>query len=457
MKLWTLSTLCAASLLILSGCVSSPKPAEEVKVDNTLPIISLTQNGVIVDMKTIAFEWSSIKDPRVEGIYVYKQVLSNEKDSSLDYYHTIKNRFTTHYLDQNVDPDSKYNYAFKTFSKDSEGLESRLYSVNSLPVLSSVTWIHSITGMPRSSKIIWRPHSNNRVESYIIERKTLEDEKWNELATVKGRLNAEYIDENLNDNYVYMYRIRVLTYDDILSTPSQIVKVVTKPLPKSILNIRTTRNLPKKIKIDWNASTQKDFSLYYLYKSDSIDGSYELIATLHNNTFIDEIDEDGKSYFYRVSVVDKDGLESEHEKLTIQGMSLPKPSAPAMIEAKLVKSSIEIVWSKVDQRTVSYNVVKTQKKGWFDETSEEFKGIKSKQFIDKNIEADSTYSYVVYSVDTNGIKSQPSIKVKVETPESSEIESAPASEEKETVNVSPNSDETQEILSPVEDLNLNEI
>jgi PBP1b-binding outer membrane lipoprotein LpoB len=73
MKLWTLSTLCTASLLILSGCATSPTPPQELKIDPSLPKVSLTQNGVIVDMKTVAFEWSSIKDPRVEGVYVYKQ------------------------------------------------------------------------------------------------------------------------------------------------------------------------------------------------------------------------------------------------------------------------------------------------------------------------------------------------------------------------------------------------
>jgi uncharacterized protein len=457
MKLWTLSTLCAASLLIISGCATTPKPTEEVKVDSTLPMVKLTQNGVIVDMKTVAFEWNSVNDPRVEGVYVYKQSFNPEKESALEYYATINNRFQTHYLDQNVEPDTKYNYSFRTFSKDAEGVESKVVAVNTLPVLTSVSWIHSITGMPRSAKIIWRPHSNNRVKSYIIERKTLEDEKWDEIGTIKGRLNAEYIDQELKDNYVYMYRIRAHTYDGITSTPSEIVKVVTKALPQTITNIHATKNLPKKIKLEWDPSTEEDFERYYVYRSESVDGSYTLVAKLYNNRFVDVLEEDGKSYFYRVSAVDKDGLESEHERSSIQGMSLIRPNAPAIVEAKLVGSNIEIVWSKIDNRTTSYVVAKTHQRGWFDKTREDYEGITTQRFIDKNVVANSKYSYVVYSVDKNGIKSKPSIEVKIETPESNEIESAPVQKAQKEVKSVPKSAKTEEILSPIEDIDINEL
>ena len=73
MKSWTLAIYYTVSILILSGCVSSkPTPKEETIVDETLPIVKLTKMGTIVDMKTIALEWKSIEDPRVRGIYIYR-------------------------------------------------------------------------------------------------------------------------------------------------------------------------------------------------------------------------------------------------------------------------------------------------------------------------------------------------------------------------------------------------
>jgi len=461
MKLWTLATSLTVSLLILSGCTgSTPKPAdkENAVIDASLPLVVLTQKGTIVGMKSVAFEWQSITDPKVKGIYVYKNKEAEDGSSELAYYHTIKSRFSTHYVDTGVKPDTRYTYAFKTFSQDAEGNMGKNVIVNTLPVIASVSWIHSITGMPRVAKIIWRPHPNESVKAYIIERKTVEDEEWRQLETIKGRLNAEYIDEGLQDNFVYMYRIRALTYNGIISTPSVIVKVVTKALPKPITNLTATRNLPHKIALNWDLSTQEDFALYYLYRSEDLQSGYELIAKLHNNTFADKIQENGKTYFYRVSAVDKDGLESKHSKGSVSGMTLSRPEAPAIVEAKRVNENIEIHWSKTDPRSVSFTVLRTHKKGWFDATTKEFRGLQTNKFIDKDIEADSTYSYVVYSVDENGIKSDESVTVKIVIPESDEIiqakeEKVDASEVVETPKESVVVQE-ENLVVPSEDLDL---
>ncbi len=48
----------------------------------------------------------------------------------------------------------------------------------------------------------------------------------------KGRLQAEFIDANLDDNVIYNYKVTAVTFDNINSMPSQIVKAQTKPLPK---------------------------------------------------------------------------------------------------------------------------------------------------------------------------------------------------------------------------------
>ena len=457
MKLSILTTLCAASLLLLSGCAEiTPTPKEKVVVDSTLPTVSLTKNGIITDMKTVAFEWKSITDPRVEGIYVYKKSPENKDSKELEYYDTIDTRYSTHYVDRVVEPDTKYSYAFRVFAKEAQGVNSKVFVVNTLPVLQSVSWIHSIGGLPRIAKIIWRPHVSERVASYIIERKTFEDKEWHQIDELSGRLNAEYIDTGLADNNVYMYRIRVKTYDGIISTPSQIVKSVTKPLPKSVQKIEATKNLPKEIRIKWAASTQKDFNRYYLYRAEDIDGSYELIAKLYNPKFTDKIEEDGKAYFYRVSVVDKDGLESEHDKNTVMGMTLAKPNAPAVVEAKLNGSKIELKWGQSDPRTKSYIVVKKSKKGWFDEVKKEYKGITKSTFVDSDIKADTLYTYTIYSVDVNGIVSEPSIEVQIKTPESKEIIEAPKAKQSEKPVAAPQTSSSSETtVAPAADLDLN--
>ncbi len=458
MNLWKVTTFYTVSILIFSGCISStPTPKEETTIDSTLPVLTLTKHGTFVDMKAIGFEWKSITDPRVEGIYVYKASPDKEKGlGNVEYFKTLKGRFSTHYIDSDVVPNTTYRYSFKTFSKDAESKESKVITISSKKILDSVSWIHSETGMPRTAKIIWRPHSNEIVESYILERNTLEDEEWEELAEIDGRLSAEYIDENLKDNYVYKYRLRAKTYNDIISSPSATVKVITKALPMGVSGIVATTNLPKKIKVTWDASSAKDFDLYYVYRAKKIDGKYELVATLHNPVFEDEnIQEDGKSYFYRVSVVDKDGLESEHEAVSVQGMSLIKLHPPAVFNASLDANKIEIVWGRTDPRTRSYIIRRTQQKGWFDKTVEEYKNLTDKRFVDNHIVDNATYTYVIYAVDENGIVSKPSIEINLKTKESDTVIDA----QKAPVDENPNANKvsqknTSGVVTATEDLDM---
>jgi len=415
MKLWTLTTFLTVLTLTFSGCIgTTPKPKDSDVVDSTLPIIKLTKNGVFSDMTAVGFEWNSIKDARVKGIYVYKQTLGKEATEH-KYHDTIKSRFVTHYVDSDVEPQTQYSYYFKTFSKDNESGPSQETIVDTLPILDSVSWIHVVQNMPKSAKIIWRPHSNQIVKSYILERKTLAEDKWDKLATIKGRLNAEYIDSELKDNHVYKYRIKVETYNGITSNPSSEVKVVTKALPKHLEDIIASKNLPKKIQLTWLETKKVDFMHYNVYRSENIDGSYDLITSTKANEYIDDIEEDGKNYFYRVSVVDKDELESNHNEKSVHGKTLPKPVTPSLVGAKMVGDNLEISWSTTDERVKSHIVTKRVKKGWFASAGEEFVDIKGNTFVDTAIEPKSTYFYTVYGVDQFSIKSEPSIEVKFTT------------------------------------------
>ncbi|MDB2562843.1 hypothetical protein N9X61_04490 [Sulfurimonas sp.] len=414
MKLWNLTTFLTVSILTFSGCVDkSPKP--KAVVDSTLATITLTKNGTFTDMKAVGFEWNSIKDdPRIEGVYVYKKVVDS-KEKLNAFYDTLNNRFITHYLDENVKPNTEYSYVFKTFTKEAESVPSREILVKTLPILNSVTWIHVVQEMPRSAKIIWRPHTNQIVENYIIERKTLADDKWKDLALVKGRLNAEYIDMDLKDSHVYKYRIRAVTYNDITSKPSKEVKVLTKALPISIDNIIASSDLPRKINLTWEQTKIPDFLHYRIYRASSLDGSYREIMRTKSIEFIDNIDEDGKDYFYRVSVIDKDHLESRHDLKSVHGKTLSKPLAPSLVAVKMLGNNLEIQWKSTSQRVKSYIVEKTIKKSWIDSQTEEFVDIKGKNFVDTKVEPKTTYYYKVYSVDAFSIKSEPSMEVKFET------------------------------------------
>lgn len=464
MKLWTLTTLYAASLLIFSGCGGSvPVPKKETIIDTTLPTVELTANGTIVDTSSIALEWKAISDQRVEGVYIYRTVVGASDNRKDAYYDTVPSRFSTHYVDTNIEPNTRYSYYFKTYSVKAESQKSPSTIIASLPELESVVWIHSIQGMPKSAKIIWRPHANEKVKSYIIQRRTLASDKWLDIATVDGRLSAEYIDEELNDNFTYIYRIRVKTFDGIISKPSQEVTVLTKELPGEITQIVASIDKPKKIEIHWRGSEAKDFLLYRVYRSNSINGSYELLAETKANSFVDSIKEDGAEYFYRVSVVDRDKLESINSNHTALGRTLVKPATPSLAEAKFANGQVKLSWISTDSRAKSYMVQKKFSKGFLESSIEDFQNIKGNQFVDSNVQYDKTYYYTIFAVDANGIKSEPSMEIKMTIDDKTMVPKtrAPAKQQSVEQEMQPRSVPTapapntpvEEVIVPMQDFN----
>jgi fibronectin type 3 domain-containing protein len=407
----TLST--AFVLSLFSGCAQQqPKPEEKKQLtDPTLPVVQI--NGHISDMRAVAFEWQKVKDPRVAGFNVYRN-LADDETGKLKHIDTVESHYVTHYLDEEVKPDKRYNYRFTTFNAEgAESHGSETVTVTTLPVIASVSFFASIDNMPRSAKLIWRPHTNPKVKGYRIERKRLEEPEWTTVDNVNGRLSAEFIDTGLKDNGIYKYRLRAITYDKIVSTPSEIVTVTTKPLPTPVENIAATRDLPKKIVLTWAPHSVKDFDYYKIYRNDDADGTYDYHVKTRDTRFEDTVEEDGKVYFYKIAAVDKDGLESQLNPVPNQGSTLIKPMSPVMTKAFYSDNSFRLHWQNSDARTVSYTVIKTTHQSWINKSVQEIVGVKQTQFTDIEIAPDTRYEYQVVAVDEYGIASEPTEAVEL--------------------------------------------
>ncbi|MDP2850285.1 MAG: hypothetical protein Q8O20_04350 [Sulfuricurvum sp.] len=402
---YALSASLVLSLFSFSGCVPQPVAPKAVTIDSTLPTPSL--NGFIADITSIAFEWKPLEDPRVSGYYVYRNTPGAE-DQKLQRIATIDSRFATHFVDSDLKPGSEYQYRFSAITKEgSESVASETMLVATQPMIAPISFFQSVGNMPRSAKLLWRPHPNGKINGYVIERQEATDQKWVAIATITGRLNAEYIDRDLKDSQVYHYRIKATTFDKLTTEPSEVSKVITKPLPPEIRNITSTNNLPRAITLGWEASTISDLSHYNIYRSSTPNGSFEYHVKLESTSFTDTITEDGKFYFYKITAVDKDGLESLQSSVATQGSTLSKPQTPIAYEGKVVNKTAELQWKNSDPRTVSYTVVKTTKTSWITRESIDINNITETTFRDSDIKPDTGYLYEILSVDKNGIRSLP--------------------------------------------------
>jgi len=393
------------ALSLFSGCAPKPTPEKQISVDPSLPVPSL--NGSLSDINTIAFEWKAISDPNVSGYSIYRSTPA-ESNQTLSRIATINSRFATHYVDEKLTPNTQYLYRFTSTGKENiESNGSEMMTVATLPMIAPVSFFQSVGNMPRSAKLLWRPHPNTRINGYIIDRLNVNDQKWAEIKTIDGRLNAEYIDGDLKDGQVYYYRVRAITFDKLSTEPSETAKLVTKPLPPEIKNITATTNLPKAIALKWEPSTLQDLSHYNIYRAASSDGNYVYRVKLLETTFMDTTKEDGEPFYYKITAVDKDGLESPMGSIITQGISLVKPHTPIAYDGKIHANGVDLQWTNDDPRIVSYTVIKTTKISWISRESVEINNIKDGKFHDSNIKPNTGYIYQVMGVDKDGIRSLP--------------------------------------------------
>lgn len=423
-KLMKLTSL-TALILLVSGCsYKNLNDVKKPKIDETLEVVDSNSIRSIADIDAIAFEWRKVDDPRVTGYHFYRANIQKD-GSKLKYIDTVKNRYATHYVDKDLEPNTKYVYKISAATAtDVESKTTNDYAVSTLPKMEGVSFIQAISNLPRQIKIVWRPHSNERVEAYKIERSSPKTSEWKKLTTVSGRLQAEYIDEDLEDNVIYQYRVTALTYDDLESLPSEIVQAQTKPLPDSALRITATRDLPRKIELTWEASTSEDVVKYNIYRSSSATSGFSKIHSVNANSFKydDFVNEDGKTYFYKVRAMDKDGLESSEHINPVMGSTLAKLEKPILTLAQIQGQKAILNWQPGDRRAVSYNVYKTVKEGFFKEKTIKFENIKALRFEDKDIARGVEYSYAIQSMDENGILSEITSKTELVLPKMKEIE-----------------------------------
>jgi len=412
------SILSVGLIVLISGCQKDLNTPEKPRIDDSLPVVESSSIKHIPDINAIALEWKKIDIARASGYYIIRADM--QTDGKFKRVAVVDNKLATHYLDTDLQANSKYGYKIAlTTHKGFESRASETIVVSTLPNFESVSLIESISDLARQIKILWRPHSNPRVAEYIIERTSPTEAKWKKIKTIENRLNAEYIDLDLGDNEIFMYRIKAVTFDGLISNVSEITSATTKPLPGQIKELNATRDLPKKIQLSWGKSETKDVVSYNIYRASSATGSYSKLATapIGHNRFDDIINEDGEIYFYKITSVDKDRLESRKENLVpVMGSTLSKPEMPQITLAMIEGNKMILNWIARDDRTVSYNIYKISKESWATSNEILIPNVTGLRFEDPDVVRGIEYAYKLQAIDKHGLLSETTDKSRLMLP-----------------------------------------
>ena len=392
--------------VLISGCTQEVQKPLVPQIDKNLTPVDSKKIHTISDINAIALEWSRVDDPNSVGYYIIRA--NKQKGEKYKRVAEVKSRYATHFVDQDLTPNTKYGYMISVKGNNGkESVGSVAIEAVTLPKMEPISLIESVSDLPRQIKVLWRPHPNPRVEKYQIERTSPTDPKWKKIAVVNNRLSAEYIDKGLGDNEIYFYRVKAITYDNLISYASKITKGNTKPLPGQINSLVASTKLPKMIQLSWGKSLTKDVIKYNIYRANSAQSSYSKIASapVSHNRFDDMINEDGKIYFYKITTVDKDNLESKlSDALPAMGQTLVKPKPPKITVAMIQDNKVILNWISTDKRAVAYNIYKRTKDGW---SSKEklIPNIQGLRYEDADVVRGIEYGYSIQAIDKHGLLS----------------------------------------------------
>ena len=404
------TTSLAALIVLLSGCTNLNNNLNtpiSPKIDESIEMVDTTTLKSISDITSIAFEWQKVNDPKVVGYNFYRANMHSDT-KNLKLVKSLNNRYATHFVDTGLEPDTKYVYQIS--SKSASGTESKTtdaYMTQTLPTIAPISFIQALSDLPNRIKIVWRPVPDKRIEYYKIQKFNLTLNEWINLATVKGRLQAEYIDTNLKNSESAKYRVIAYTFDDIASKPSDAVIAKTKALPQGVQNLTATDNFPKKINISWQPSTTSDVIKYAIYRSPFKLIGYSKIKEVSSEigSFVDSVDNDGKEYFYKVFAIDKDGLQSTEKVEPVRGVTLGKPAKPIITLAQIQGDRAIINWTAGDIRATSYNVYKRIKLNFFEYKTIKVTNVQELRFEDTDILSGVEYKYSIQANDDYGLMS----------------------------------------------------
>jgi len=225
MKRLTQISLMVILTILITGCNPAGMLSNE-QLDPRLP--KLNDVKAVPSNTSVAFEWKSLANKGITGFNVYRTETNRYvTNQTVVKVARVSSPFATHYVDTNLKQNRAYTYTFTTVRNGFESAHGKVINVKTLPPFEPVTFFQGFQKSRNTIKLIWRPHPNQKVSWYKIE-KSVNRGEWKWVGTVKERMMAEYIDTSITPGNLYAYRIIAIGFDKSFSRLSRVVSIRTR-------------------------------------------------------------------------------------------------------------------------------------------------------------------------------------------------------------------------------------
>lgn len=261
--------------------------------------------------------WNPHQDTRVNGYIVERK----DKNGNWQEIGKIQNRLLVEYLDTKLDDGTTYEYQILAYNANgSRSLPSKRVQATTKPKPVQITNFKATNNIPKQINLSWNLHKNPEVTSYKILRSGFISSFYTTIATLPSNTDS-YQDLIGKDGEQYSYKIIAADKDGIDSLETEPISGSTLAIPNAP-NITYARIENGSVVLKWNP-TDNRATEYIVYKKDSLFfGETLRYNKVLTTEFIDKEVKAGEKYYYRVSAIDKNGLESKTSQEVV--LSLPK-------------------------------------------------------------------------------------------------------------------------------------
>ena len=218
------------------------------------------------------------------------------------------------------------------------------------PAAPSVTAGNSSTGKPQ---LTWKAVSG--AVKYEVYRSTRQNSGYSLLGTTTS---TSYVNTGASTGTTYYYRVKAVNRDGMASGYSNIVSGKAKAAAPAAPSVTAGNSSTGKPRLTWKAVSGA--TSYRIYRSESRGTGYSLLGTTSSTSYVNTGAAAGKTYYYRVKAVNRDGMASGYSNIVSGKATLPAPVLNIGLSVSSGKPML--AWDAVPGAT-SYRIYRSTSRG----------------------------------------------------------------------------------------------
>lgn len=335
----------------------------------------------------IQITWDKVDE--ADKYDIYRSTSENDGYGKIT---TISSGATTTYTDSSLSNNKTYYYkVMATATESGTTYSSSFGAVKGGKCIAKPSITSVVSKDSTSLEITWK--KVNGASGYVIYRSNSQNGSYSKIKTIENADTVTYTDTKRTEGKNYYYKVEAYNYNDGTKGYSGRSAVKSgKTLKKT--SITTLASSANAIQIKWKKNS--DGTGYQIYRSTSKNGTYKKVKTISKNSTTSYKDSGltgGKTYYYKVRVIGKDGSKTTYASYSsVKSAYVIKKTSIKSVESK-TDTSLKITWNKVSgaKKYVVYR--STSKNGSYKKIGTTKSSVVT--YTDKKLTTNKTYYYKV--------------------------------------------------------------